>query len=106
MSDSKQEKAGLEAVRDEIEKFDLKILSNDWSDYHANRAIVETSSVKREMLNEIVEEWERVIFADLKKRASDGQEPGDGPPEFTNLERILVYYDLMMSSAIEEKEGS
>jgi len=91
------------AVRDEIEKFDLKILSNDWSDYHANRAIVETSSVKREMLNEIVEEWERVIFADLNKKASEDQEPGDGPPEFTNLERILVYYDLMMSSAIEEK---
>lgn len=91
------------AVREENEKYDLKILSNDWSDYHANRAIVETSSVKRELLNEMVEEWETIIFADLRRRASEDGVAGRGIPEFTNLERILVYYDLMMSRAIEEK---
>jgi len=93
------------AVREENEKYDLKILSNDWSDYHANRAIVETSSVKREMLDEIVDEWNRVILAKLREPANGGEATKDGVPQFSNLERILVYYDLMMKRAIEE-DGS
>jgi len=90
------------AVRDENEKYDLKILSDDWSEYHANRAIVETSSVSREMLDAIVEEWDKEVAAKLGERAVSGGAADDGAPAFSNLERILVFYDLMMSRAIEE----
>jgi len=35
------------AVRDSNQDYDLTILSDDWSDYHANHAIVETAAVSR-----------------------------------------------------------
>ena len=34
-------------VREESDSYGLKILSNDWKEYHANRAIVETESVSQ-----------------------------------------------------------
>ncbi len=41
-------------VRDNSEGYGIKILTNDWSQYHANRAIVETPSVNHHALDEIV----------------------------------------------------
>jgi len=93
-------------VRDEIDRYDLKILTHNWPEYHANRAIVETSSVNKEMLNEVVIGWEKKykgFLGKLKKL----RESGEGTPEevwpLTRLEHTVLIYDLMMSNAIDEQ---
>jgi hypothetical protein len=92
------------AVREQMETFDLKILSEDWSEYHANRAIVETSSVSAAQLNAIVDEWNRK-FAQLltESRDNDSEQMREYAESLANLERILVYHDLMMAASLEEK---
>lgn len=81
------------AVRDRNQDYDLTILSEDWSDYHANHAIVETAAVSREMLDAIVDKWNSRYVDELL---------GSPSPELDNLERILMFHRLMMNRAIEE----
>jgi radical SAM superfamily enzyme YgiQ (UPF0313 family) len=93
-------------VRERNNRYDIKILTNDWSQYHANRAIVETSAVDRKMLDEIVSDWEKeynVYLDDIKRRMQIGRANPDEIWEIKNLERIVLIYDLMMQNVIEEK---
>jgi len=95
-------------VREHSDLFNIKILTNDWSQYHANRAIVETPSVSRQMLDEIVTKWENeynVYLDDIKCRIKKGQATEEESWEVNNLERIVLTYDLMMNAVIE-KVGS
>jgi radical SAM superfamily enzyme YgiQ (UPF0313 family) len=93
-------------VRDENENYDLQILTNDWSQYHANRAIVSTSSVDSKTLDDIVIDWETKFKADLDKigaRMKKGQATEEETQMIVNLERIIVLYDIMMEELIEKK---
>jgi len=93
-------------IREEKEKFDIRFLSDDWRDYHANRAIVETSSVTREMLDDIVIEWENKFngwLGYIKQRIKSGEASEEEAWPLVNLERVVLIYDLMMGRIIEEK---
>ncbi|MBW1984963.1 MAG: radical SAM protein [Deltaproteobacteria bacterium] len=95
-------------VREEKEKYDLQILTDDWSQYHANRAIVATTSVSRETLDDIVIDWETKFKADLDKmgaRMKKGEASEEETEMILNLERIIILYDIMMEELIE-KRGS
>lgn len=91
------------AVREQKDGFDLKILSEDWSDYHANRAIVETSSVSAAQLNGIVDEWNRKFQQLLAEShaAQDSESARVHAESLENLVRILFYHELMMAEALE-----
>ncbi|MDP2863696.1 MAG: radical SAM protein [Desulfobacterales bacterium] len=92
-------------VREEKEKFDIRFLSDDWRDYHANRAIVETSSVTRKMLDDIVIEWENKFngwLGYIRERIKSGEASEEEAWPLVNLERIVLVYDLMMVRVIEE----
>ncbi len=92
-------------VREEKEKFDIRFLSDDWRDYHANRAIVETSSVTRKMLDDIVIEWENKFngwLGYVRERIKSGEASEEEAWPLVNLERIVLVYDLMMGRVIEE----
>ncbi len=92
-------------VREEKEKFDIRFLSGDWRDYHANRAIVETSSVTRKMLDDIVIEWENRFngwLGYIKERIKSGEASEEEAWPLVNLERIVLVYDLMMKRAVED----
>jgi len=94
------------AVRDENEKYDLNILTDDWREYHANRAIVSTSSVTREMLDDVIISWEEKYnndLEDVQERIQAGEASPEESEPFVNLERIVLVYDLMMGSVIEKK---
>jgi len=95
-------------VRDHNDRFDLQILTNDWSQYHANRAIVATASVDSQTLDAIVIDWETKFKADLDKigeRMKTGEATERETEMIVGLERIIVLYDIMMKELIE-KNGS
>ncbi len=102
-------------VRERAAELGLRILSSDWSAYHANRAVAKTESVSRRMLDEIAVEWEdryNRYLGDIHERMQRGTAAADEAYQVTNLERIVCTYDLMMKGIVErtgtwpEREGS
>ncbi len=94
------------AVRENIQKFDLEILTDDWQQYHANRAIVETASVDRSMLDGIVMEWENKFdqwLGHVEKLRKTGEASKEDAWILTKLEHTVLLYDLMMERIIETK---
>jgi radical SAM superfamily enzyme YgiQ (UPF0313 family) len=92
-------------IRKNSRQLGLKILTDDWSQYHANSAIVETPTVNKEMLDEIVSEWENEyhqFLEDIRKRMDRGECTRDESWQLINLERIVLVYDLMMGGIIEK----
>ena len=93
-------------VREYSERYGIKILTDDWSQYHANRAIVETPAVDHHTLDEIVIKWEQEYddyLADIKARMGKKEATKAEIGELENLERIVLLYDLMMKNVIEQK---
>ncbi len=93
------------AIRDENDKYDLDIITDDWSQYHANRAIVETSNVNKDMLNIIAEQWDKDTHEKLfqiRNKMDSGEATEDEEWQIKNLERFLFLYQLMMDKIIEE----
>ena len=93
------------AIRDESTQYGIRILTDDWSQYHANRAIVETPAVNRQTLNKIVIDWEdefNQLLADIKQRMLENAASPQEAEQVNNLERIVLVYDLMMKNVIEE----
>ena len=91
-------------VRDEIEKYDLKILTHDWSQYHANRAIVETSTVDKKMLDDVVLEWEEKYkqhLVHLGKLREEGKGNTEELWPLIRLEHTVLIYDLFMEKILE-----
>ncbi len=93
-------------VRQESDKYGIKILTNDWTQYHANRAIVETSSVSQDMLNETVMEWEKKFderLGKIKRLMERGEATKEEAWQLQKLEHTVLIYDLMMGRVLEEK---
>ena len=93
------------AVRNECEKFDIKILTDNWSEYHANRAIVETSSVSKEMLDAVALEWETdttETLGRIERKMAAGEASEEEAFQIINLNRFVFIYELMMDRVIEE----
>ncbi len=92
-------------VRDHSRDLGLRILTDDWSQYHANRAVVETDTVSRGMLDAIALEWENEFngyLGDIKERMQRGEATPEEAHQVVNLERIVLVYELMMKRVIEE----
>jgi radical SAM superfamily enzyme YgiQ (UPF0313 family) len=93
-------------VRERCREFGIRILTDEWSRYHANRAVTETETVTRQMLDEIAVEWEdrfNRYLGDIKTRMQHGEADAGEAHQLTNLERIVLVYDLMMKKLIEQK---
>ncbi len=93
-------------VRQDCAELGITILSNDWSDYHANRAIVETPAVTRQMLDDIVIGWENDFNQYLglvAERMAAGEASDEEAWPLVNLERTVAIYELMMENALEKR---
>jgi radical SAM superfamily enzyme YgiQ (UPF0313 family) len=94
-------------IRDKKDEYNIKILTNDWRMYHANKAIVETEQVTARMLDEIADNWEKNInkwLESIKEKVDSGTATDEDAFPLVNLERTLLYYQLMTEQLIE-KEG-
>ncbi len=92
-------------VRESSERYGINILTNDWSQYHANRAIVETPSVDYKMLDDTVVKWEAEYdeyLSDIQVRMGKKEATKEEIWEIENLERIVLVYNLMMKGVVEE----
>jgi anaerobic magnesium-protoporphyrin IX monomethyl ester cyclase len=91
-------------VRERSEAYGIRILTSDWTQYHANRAVAETETVSRGVLDAIAIEAETAFnryLGEIKERMLSGTAGADEAQQLINLERIVVVYDLMMKQVIE-----
>ncbi len=92
-------------VRENSQSYDIQIMSNDWNDYHANQAIVRTEAVDQQTLDNIVKDWQKnfdIWLDDIKKRRDNGEASEEETWPLTNLEHIVLIYDLMIKEVIEK----
>ena len=95
-------------IRENSDQYGIRILTDDWSKYHANRAVVETPEVDRQRLDDIVIAWEdeyNQLLDDIKARMLNKSASDQEAAQLKNLERIVLVYNLMMQNIIEQ-EGS
>ena len=93
-------------IREQSDRYGIRILTDNWSQYHANRAIVETPEVDRRMLDEIVIDWENEynqLLGDIKQRMQKNEASDEEALQVINLERIVLIYDLMMKNMVERR---
>jgi len=93
-------------VRDQCETHGIRILTSDWREYHANRAIVETPDVTRGMMDDVVSKWQKEFddwleYVRLRRETGEATEEEAWP--LTRLEHTIVMYELMMERIVEEK---
>jgi len=91
-------------VREKVEEYDLEILTDDWSRYDANSAIVRTSTLSPEDIEEFVAAFDREINDEWEKQVRDYRE-GRGLPE-DNFRvgghfRMQLVYRLLSEDLIE-----
>jgi radical SAM superfamily enzyme YgiQ (UPF0313 family) len=92
-------------VREKNGALGIRILSDDWSKYDANRAVVETVAVNRRALNAVVVDWENKYnqyLAHINKRIQNGCATADETRQLKSLEKAVMLYELMMKNLIEE----
>lgn len=92
-------------VRAQADRLGIRILTDDWSRYHANRAVVETADAGRQQLDTVVSNWEdryNQYLGHIQKNIQAGKASADEISQLKNLERAVIIYELMMNNIIEE----
>jgi anaerobic magnesium-protoporphyrin IX monomethyl ester cyclase len=92
-------------VREQSNRLGIRILTDDWSRYDANRAVIETATVNHQMLDDVVVDWEDQYdqyLGHIHKRIQNGSATADEISQLKNLENTVTLYDLMMQKQIEE----
>jgi anaerobic magnesium-protoporphyrin IX monomethyl ester cyclase len=101
-------------VREEIENYDIEILTNDWNRYDANSPIVKTSRLSPEEMAAFVAEYDRTndeIWEDMEQHHKDGTCTDreylliEGNRKLKLVYRILSE-DLVEESPCRNTEGS
>ncbi len=95
-------------VRDNLDDYDLQILTDNWTRYDANKAIVKTSHLEPDAMESFVanaytdvfERWE-----DSKNRYAEGTCTPEESLAVESEQRLKLIYDIV-SNDIVEKNGS
>ncbi|MBF0450955.1 MAG: B12-binding domain-containing radical SAM protein [Candidatus Magnetomorum sp.] len=96
-------------VRENIHEYDLEILTNDWKQYDANQAIVRTSELSPQDIDQFVENWSKEQN-DLWAQHLEAYQHGDPlePHEKANVEeyhkRRFIFW--LLSEDLIEKMGT
>lgn len=92
-------------IREHCDDYGIRITTDDWSRYHANRAIVENAGIPPEVLDKVAADWMHrfdLWLADVEKRMATGQAQPDETAQVDNLKRTVLIYDLMMGRLIDQ----
>lgn len=91
-------------VREQAEKYKLRILTDDWSQYTANTAIVETPDADRDSLEKDVKALHDLVvqqFDHIRNRVEEGVATEEEVNRYQDLDRLGIYYELMMQDLID-----
>ena len=91
-------------VREKIDQYDLEILTDDWSRYDANSAIVRTSSLTAEAINQFVAEFDREIQEAWEKQVQGYYDKTNTPEEDFKVAghfRMNLVYKLLSEDLLE-----
>ncbi len=92
-------------VREQSDRLGIRILTDDWSRYDANRAVIETATVNHRMLDAVVVDWEDQFdqyLGHIHKKIQNGSATDEEISQLRNLENTVTLYDLMMQNHIED----
>ena len=92
-------------VAERAAAYGIRILTDNWRMYHANRAVTETETVSASMMNRIVIGWEKKFdqyLEELETLRRSGRAAAETFWHLTRLEHTVVIHDLMMHRSIEE----
>lgn len=91
-------------VREEVKKYDLEILTDDWTRYDANSAIVRTSALSPEEMNRFVADFESEIAAVWEEMVQGYHDRTNTPEVDMQVEghfRMKLVYRLLSEDLIE-----
>jgi len=91
-------------VREKIQEYDLEILTNDWTRYDANHAIVRTSSLEPEDIRRFVDTYDNEVEEIWQKMVRGYEEGTNAPMENLRVEghyRTRLVYGLLSEDLIE-----
>jgi radical SAM superfamily enzyme YgiQ (UPF0313 family) len=91
-------------VREEVDRYDLEILTHDWSRYDANSAIVRTSSLTPQQIDAFVGEFDSVIDACWQQQVRGYHEKTNTPAQDLQVEgyfKTRFVYRLLSEDLIE-----
>ncbi len=92
-------------VREESGRYGIKILTDDWRQDHANRAIVETETASRGMLDEIAIAWEEEYnewLSYVGVQLERGEATEEEAWQLIKLRHTVLIHELMMENGIEK----
>jgi anaerobic magnesium-protoporphyrin IX monomethyl ester cyclase len=91
-------------VREKIDQYDLEILTDDWSRYDANSAIVRTSALTPEDINQFVAEFDEEINEAWEKQIQRYHEGTNTPEEDLRVAghyRMGLVYRILSEDLLE-----
>jgi len=92
-------------VREEVEKYDLEILTDDWTRYDANSAIVRTSRITPEEMESFVSRFDSTIDTAWQAMVRGYREKNNPPGIDLQVEghfRMKLVYRLLSEDLIEK----
>jgi radical SAM superfamily enzyme YgiQ (UPF0313 family) len=95
-------------VREKIQDYDLEILTDNWSKYDANDAIVKTSFLHPQDMRDFGARYDEEMETDWKKIVKKYQEGKGSPEDIMQIEgnaRMKLTYEILKNDLIE-KYGS
>jgi len=91
-------------LREKIEKYDLEVLTDDWSRYDANSAIVRTSKLSSEDMNQFVAEFDKEIERGWEKQLQGYRDKTNSPEINLWVEghlRMKLVYKILTEDLLE-----
>jgi anaerobic magnesium-protoporphyrin IX monomethyl ester cyclase len=92
------------AVYEQREKYGIRLLTDDWSQFHANHAITEQDSASHALQEAIAMEMEeraKSRFWEMADRVKNGTASAEDRETYARVERHGVYYEMMMQDLLE-----
>ncbi len=83
--------------------YGLEILSANWDDYHANRAVCAPEGLDPARLDAQVQRWERrlhVYLEDIRRKIAGGTATPEERGQIVNMERTVILYEMMMGDVL------
>lgn len=91
-------------VREKVSEYDLEILTDDWTQYDANKAIVRTAALSPEEILRFVNDYDKEIDTEWQKQLRGYREGTNTPLDNLRVEghyRTRLVYRLLSEDLIE-----